>query len=116
MKAYLESGKDLKDLKLIPLVFAGWLRYLLGIDDEGNPFEVSPDPLYENLKAGLSGISFGTAANNQDIHSKLKPLLSNPSLFGLDLYEAGLGERVEEYFSQMLSGPGAVRKLLSQTV
>jgi fructuronate reductase len=115
MKAYREAGKDLKELKFIPLVFAAWLRYLLGIDDEGNPFEVSPDPLYENLKTGLSGIVLGQTAP-ENIHAKLKPILSNPSLFGLDLYEAGLAERVEEYFSQMLLEPGAVRKLLSKIV
>ena len=35
---------------MIPLVIAGWLRYLMGIDDEGKDFEVSPDPLYGTLK------------------------------------------------------------------
>jgi fructuronate reductase len=115
IKAYRESGKNLEELKLIPLVFAGWLRYLLGIDDEGNPFEVSPDPLYENLKAALSGITLGQTTT-EDIHNKLEPILSNPSLFGLNLYEIGLGERVQEYFLQMIRGPGAVRKLLSQMV
>ncbi|MCL2242837.1 MAG: mannitol dehydrogenase family protein [Treponema sp.] len=112
--AYKESGKILQDLKLIPLVFAGWLRYLLGYDDEGNPMNVSPDPLYENLKAGLDGIIFGQIIIEKTfIHSKLKPLLSNSSLFGLDLYEAGLAEKVENYFSMMISDRGAVRKILS---
>ena len=101
LRAYRDSEKNLGELKFIPLVFAGWLRYLLGIDDEGNPFEVSPDPLYEDLSQNLNDI---------------KSILSNPSLFGIDLYEIGLGERVEEYFIQMTSGPGAVRKLLSQIV
>ena len=110
LKAYKASGKDLGELKLIPLVFAGWLRYLLGIDDEGNPFEVSPDPLYESLKASLAGITLGQTKVD------LKPVFANPSLFGIDLYEAGLAEKVEGYFTQMISGPGAVRKLLSQMV
>jgi fructuronate reductase len=115
LKAYRDSGKNLKELKLIPLVFAGWLRYLLGVDDQGNPFAVSPDPLYESLKAGLSGITMGRI-ESAFIHSKLEPILSRASLFGLNLYEAGLGEKAEDYFTQMIAGPGAVRKLLSQTV
>jgi fructuronate reductase len=112
LRAYADSGRNLRDLKCIPLVFAGWLRYLLGIDDQGNPFEVSPDPLYESLKANLSGISVGQAGS---LHGKLEPILSNPSLFGLNLYEAGLGERVEKHFTEMIAGPGAVRKVLQCT-
>ena len=35
------------ELVLMPLVFAGWLRYLKGIDDQGNPFSCSPDPFWK---------------------------------------------------------------------
>ena len=115
IKAYKNKGKDIKELTLIPLVFAGWLRYILGIDDEGKPFEPSPDPLYENLKTSLSGITLGKSSiDKADIHNKLKPVLSNPSLFGLDLYEAGLAALTEDYFITMLDGPGAVRALLKK--
>ena len=40
IKAY-EASPDLhtEDLKLIPLVYAGWLRYLMGIDDEMTPWQ-----------------------------------------------------------------------------
>ena len=112
------SSNTLKvdDLKLIPLVFAAWLRYLLGIDDQGKPFQPSPDPLLENLKSALSGIELGKPEQAKPLHSKLKPILSDSSLFGLDLYEAGLGGLVEAYFARMLEGPGAVRKLLSEMV
>jgi len=110
LKAYKALSKDFKELKFIPMVFAGWLCYLLGIDDQGNPFEVSPDPLYESLKNCLEGICLGQG--QADIHGKLKPVLSDSSLFGLDLYESVLGERVEEYFTKMISGAGEIRKLL----
>jgi fructuronate reductase len=109
IKAYKNTGKDLSGLKLIPLVFAGWLRYLLGIDDQGRSFEVSPDPNYESLAAGLSGISLGQTS---PFHSKLEPILANSSFFGVNLYESQLGERVEKLFSDMLAGPGAVRNTL----
>jgi hypothetical protein len=50
IKAYLtRPSLKVSELKLIPLALAAWLRYLLGIDDQGQPFTVSPDPLYETL-------------------------------------------------------------------
>ena len=50
VKNYLASkDKDIKNLKLIPLVFAGWLRYLMAVDDNGEKFELSPDPLLETV-------------------------------------------------------------------
>jgi len=112
LKEYKKAGKNCADLKLIPLVFAGWLRYLLGIDDEGKPFEVSPDPQLENLTAHLCGISLGA----EGVNGKLEPILSNPAYFGVNLYEAGLGKRVEDLFLQMLAGPGAVRSTLRKTL
>jgi fructuronate reductase len=121
LKAYKSAGKNLKELKLIPLIFAGWLRYLLGIDDQGKPFELSPDPLYENLAPSLSGITVGAdrllgKPDHAAIHSKLESILSNPDLFGLNLYETGLGKQVEDHFAEMIAGAGAVRKVLSRMV
>jgi len=115
LKAYKSSGKNLKELKLIPLIFAGWLRYLMGIDDQGKAFELSPDPLYENLAPNLSGITLGKP-DQAAIHSKLESILSNPDLFGLNLYEAGLGKQVEDHFAEMVAGAGGVRKVLSRMV
>jgi len=115
LKAYKNSGKNLKELKLIPLVFAAWLRYLLGIDDQGKPFAVSPDPLYDTLVESLSGITLGKP-DQAAVHGKLEPILSNPALFGVNLYEAGLGRQVEDRFAEMIAGPGAVREVLSRIV
>ncbi|MDR0376344.1 MAG: mannitol dehydrogenase family protein [Spirochaetaceae bacterium] len=110
IKAYLaDPERDVKNLKLIPLTLAGWLRYLLGVDDQGASFTVSPDPLYETLAAALSGISLGQAG---PFHPQLEPILSNPAIFAVNLYEAGLGERVEAYFGELTAGPGAVRNAL----
>jgi fructuronate reductase len=117
IKAYKNTGKNCAGLKFIPLIFAGWLRYLLGIDDQGKSFQVSPDPNYDTLAATLSGISINSVKNHDQsemIHSRLEPILSNSLFFGVNLYETGLGEKVESLFTQMLSGPGAVRKILSE--
>ena len=116
IKEYIKTGKNIGNLKFIPLVLAGWLRYLLGVDNQGEPFEVSPDPQYENLKSALSGISLG---QDGPFHDKLEPILSNPVFFGVNLYKAGsspsIGEKVEKFFEEMLEGPGAVRKKLENS-
>jgi fructuronate reductase len=120
IKAYLAgkaSGggnkKSAADLKLIPLVLAAWIRYLLGVDDKGQPFTVSPDPLYPSLAPGLAGIKLG---DKGPFHAALEPILSNSGIFAVNLYEAGLGEKVEALFAELVAGPGAVAKTLAKYV
>ncbi|MDR2595851.1 MAG: mannitol dehydrogenase family protein [Treponema sp.] len=119
LKTWQKACRNLTELKFIPLVFAGWLRYLLGVDDEGKSFEVSPDPNYKSLSVGLSGITLGQAG---PFHDKLKPILSNPVFFGINLYETksapqeSLGGLVEDLFTRMVAGPGAVRQVLAEMV
>jgi fructuronate reductase len=110
IKAYLaDPCRNVGDLKGIPLVFAAWIRYLLGVDDGGKPFTVSPDPLYDTLYPAISGIRLGQKG---PFHRELSPILANPLIFGVDLYEAGLGEGVEACFEELIAGPGAVRETL----
>ena len=109
IEAYCSRGDlNVQDLTGIPLAIAAWLRYLLGIDDSGKPMELSPDPLLADLKKELSGISLGST--NADVRS----ILTNKQIFGIDLYEAGLGEKVTAVFTEMLASPGAVRKTLEK--
>lgn len=112
IKAYIASNElDVHDLKMIPLVLAGWCRYLLGVDDEGNKFEVSPDPMLEMLKEKLAGVEVGQTGS---FHEVLKPILSDKKIFAVDLYEAGLGETVEADFTELMAGKGAVRATLKK--
>lgn len=114
IKAYMTAAdKDVKSLKLIPLVLAGWCRYLMGISDEGKPFEVSPDPLYDSLKPYVENIALGSSMDFEEV---LKPILSNQQIFGVDLYEIGMAKRVAGYFGEMAAGVGAVRKTLEKYV
>jgi fructuronate reductase len=99
-------------LNLIPLAIAAWCRYLLGLDDAGKPFTISPDPLLADLQKMLAGITLGKPETGA---GKLKPILSNEKIFGSDLYGAGLGAKIEDYFAGMLQ-PGAVRRLLHEKV
>lgn len=110
IKAY---GDKAKDLEFIPLAIAGWCRYLLAVDDEGNAFEPSPDPLLKDLQAALQGITLGDMASAK---GKLKPILSNADIFGSDLYAVGLGKKVEGYFDELIAGPHAVRNTLVKYV
>ena len=105
IKAYIANGLDVNRLTLIPLVLAAWLRYLIGVDDKGIPFEVSPDPLYSSLASVLGGIRLGQKG---PFHGALEPILSNSKIFALNLYEAGLGEKIESYFEEMMAGKGSV--------
>jgi fructuronate reductase len=112
IKAYLaDPGRDIRDLKLIPLVLAAWLRYLMGLDDRGAAFTVSPDPLYDDLYPAVAGIRLGQTG---PFHRELEPVLSNSAVFAVNLYEAGLGGRVEAYFEELVAGPGAVRAALKR--
>ena len=113
IKAYEKSDSlNVSDLKLIPLVFAGWVRYLMGIDDNLNKFELSPDPLLEKVVPIVSDIKIG----DTDVHSRLEKLFSDASIFGVNLYEVGLGELAEKYFVELIAGKGAVRETLKKYV
>lgn len=114
IKSYAES-KDLnpEDLTFIPLAIAGWCRYLLGVDDEGNEMNVSSDPMLTELQGYLKGIVFGQTDSYQ---GNLKPILSNKTLFSVDLYSVGLGNKVETMFAEMIEAPNAVRKTLIKYV
>lgn len=114
IKAYAASDElDVADLKLIPLVFAGWLRYLMGVNDNGEKFELSPDPLLETVCPYVAGFELGKEA---DVEAAIKPLLENARLFGVNLYEVGMADKVIGYFIEMIAGVGAVRETLKKYV
>ena len=109
IKAYEERGLDKSNLVLIPLVLAGYARYLKGIDDNGQPFEISPDPLLAELQAIVNPLE--VKEGEQDF-SCLKALYSRADVFGVDLYAIGLGEKIEGMVKELYAGNGAVRKTL----
>ncbi len=114
IKAYAENSElDVSNLKLIPLVLAGWCRYLMAVDDNGETFELSPDPMLERVCAYVKDIKLGDSG---DFHAKLQPILSDEKIFGVDLYKAGLGGKIEELFSELVAGKGAVRNTLKKYV
>ena len=116
IKAYAASDKlDVHELKYIPLVHAGWLRYLMGINDEGKAFEPSPDPLLEKAKSFVADIKLGET-DTEKVKSKVLPLLKDATIFGVDLEEVGLSDLVITYFMSLISGTGAVRETLKKVL
>ena len=109
IKAYEARGLDKSNLILIPLVLAGYARYLKGIDDNGQAFEPSSDPLLAELQAIVAPLE--VKEGEQDF-SCLKKLYSRVDVFGVDLYAVGLGEKIEAMAKELFAGPGAVRKTL----
>ena len=95
VKAYLRSDKlDVSDLKCIPLVYAGWVRYLVC------PY--------------VASVRLGDGTDAAKAKELLQPLLTDKEIFGVDLNEAGLADLVCQYFAEMVKGKGAVRETLEK--
>lgn len=110
LKAYLNRNEDISKLTYIPLVFAGWLRFLTGINDKGDEFEIPSDPMLEELRPIMSKYKLGDTVKKEDILSILK----NEKIFGVDLEEYNLADKVVGYLNEELQGVGAVRKTLEK--
>ena len=108
IKAYIRDGLDVNKLQVVPLVFALWIRYLMAINDKGDAFELSPDPLLAECSKYVSEIKLG----DSDAASKIDALLSRKDIFGVDLFEVGLSEKVKDYFAKLSCKVGAVREVL----
>ena len=114
MKSYMASSElDCSSLVYIPLAIAGWLRYLLGTDDKLEKMELSSDPMLAKLQEKLSGVEAGKP---ETYKGQLKEILTNKAIFGVDMYEAGLADKVEGMFVEMLAGKDAVRNTLKKYV
>ena len=63
------------------------------------------------MTKALEGIVIGKPETMGD---KLKPILSNAHIFGVNLYDAGIGTKIEAIFRDEISGTGAVREALKK--
>ena len=63
---------------------------------------MSSDPMLETLQSELKK------------PDGLKEILSNKNIFGVNLYEAGLGEKVEGLYQELKAGKGSVRAVLKK--
>jgi fructuronate reductase len=113
IKAHTRRAQGAGGLTGIALAIAAWFRYLLGVDDKLRPMEISPDPLLSELRRGLEGVEAGAP---KTYRGQLRPFLENPTLFAVNLFEAGLGEKIEALFVQMLAGEDAVARTLKTSL
>jgi fructuronate reductase len=114
IKAYEKSTeRKVTALEGIPLVFAGWIRYLMAVDDEGKEFVLSPDPLLDSLCPVVKELKLG---EEKGLEEKLRPILERTEIFGVDLYKNGMADKVTGYVREMLKGTGAVRSTLKGVV
>ena len=97
----------------IPLGVAGFFRYMMAVDDEGNAFEPSTDPLLGELREIVKDLK--VEAGEQDFGC-LRALYTRKDVFGVDLYEEGMGDTIESMVKELYAGPGAVRKTLHKYV
>lgn len=110
IKQYMASSTlSVDSLKCMPLALASWMRYLLAVDDFGNAFTPSPDPLLEESQKVVESIKLG---DQGPFDEKLRPLMENKTIFGFDLYNSPLKDKVLAYFSSMVKGKGGVRETL----
>ena len=64
----------------IPLAIAGWMRYLLGVGDDGEAIEISADPMKDALMEKLAGIELGKP---ETYKGQLREILANLLYLGL---------------------------------
>lgn len=67
--------------------------------------------MLEKLQGYVKDISLG---DKGPFTEALKPILSDSSIFGVDLYEYNLAPKVESMFEELVAGKGAVRKTLEK--
>lgn len=97
IKEYIKDPDlKLEDLKIIPVVLAAYLRYLDGVDDFGEEFEQSPDPLLSELK-----------------ELDKKELLKREDVFGINLINTSLAPIILETYEKM-KPTGSIRKILKE--
>lgn len=111
IKAYqADDNRKVDELHMIPLVLAGWLRYLMAVDDNGEPFTLSSDPLLETVCPQMAKLKLG----DTDVEEVLRPIMENDKIFGVNLYKVGLADKVCNYFRELAAQPGAVRSTLQK--
>ncbi|BDP84327.1 hypothetical protein EfmAA610_15370 [Enterococcus faecium] len=103
--------KDPQTLVFIPLTLAAWLRYLIGIDDQGKPFIPSPDPLLTDLQHKLTPtILHDLESLAECLEYCIKEQVREKHKYKL-VFKHGIALS-ELTFIKMVAGPNAVRKTL----
>ncbi|WP_312928085.1 mannitol dehydrogenase family protein, partial [Pseudescherichia sp.] len=83
------------DFSLLALGVAGWMRYVGGVDEQGQAIEVS-DPLLSTIQQAVNGSEEG--------ESRVMALLGIEAIFGKELpQERAFMEQVQQAYQQLLA-------------
>lgn len=83
------------DFSLLALGVAGWMRYVGGVDEQGQAIEVS-DPLLSTIQQAVNGSEEG--------ESRVMALLGIEAIFGKELLqERAFVEQVQQAYQQLLA-------------
>lgn len=83
------------DFSLLALGVAGWMRYVGGVDEQGQAIEVS-DPLLSTIQQAINGSEEG--------ESRVMALLGIEAIFGKELpQERAFVEQVQQAYQQLLT-------------
>ena len=85
----------------------------MGVDDNGDAFDLSPDPLLATVRPYVQDLKLGAPADRETLSKTLAPLLSDASIFGLDLISPRINKKKLNAIDSMLQGPGAVTDTLA---
>lgn len=111
INGYVSAG-NVDDMKYIPFVLAAWLRYLIGIDDNGNEMELSPDPMIDVLRQAIGDVRFGKKIDDM---TGIAWILTKDEIFGSNILRIkSLSDKIKLHLNNMLQGPGAVRAELKK--
>ncbi len=82
---------------------------MIGVNDEGNAMELSADPMLEELRNAVGNINLGDKYDGE-----IREILKNEQIFGVNLVECGLAEKIEQMFAEMIADKGAVTSTLEK--
>ena len=84
----------------------------MAVNDAGEAYELSPDPLLEKVCTYVKEVRLGDTVPEDKLHD----LLADDRIFGVNLYEVGMAQTVLGYFNELIAGKGAVRSTLQKYV
>ncbi|PCJ62596.1 MAG: hypothetical protein COA79_03525 [Planctomycetota bacterium] len=106
-----EKGADDSDLIKLLLPVAAFIRYTVGIDDDGNEYELGDDPFLNLLKEAGNSVCIG----KEETSDKIKEIISHEGIMGRNLFEDGnTGENLESLVKSMLKSKGSIRSTLQE--
>jgi fructuronate reductase len=108
-----KKGISENELAVLLLPVAGFLRYTLGIDDQGVAYALEDDP----IKARLAACGAAATLGDPSSAAAFKDLIGDSDVMGTDLYAHGnTGRTLESLVGKMLKGQGAVRAAVSEAL